>query len=68
MRLRHPSLLILALLTLVGTACQSTGPPEGTEVVLTDATGRSVPLGLPVERVLSLAPNLTEIVYAVEIV
>lgn len=65
MRLRHPSLLILALLTLVGTACQSTGPPEGTEVVLTDATGRSVPLGLPVERVLSLAPNLTEIVYAV---
>ena len=56
---------ILSVVTLVATACGPTDRPEDAEVVLTDAIGRSVSLMLPVERVLSLAPNLTEIVYAV---
>ena len=65
MPLSRPSSIVLALLALVGTACQSADGPEDAEVVLTDAMERSVSLRLPVERVLSLAPNLTEIVYAV---
>ena len=56
---------ILSVVTLFATACGPTNRPEDAEVVLTDAIDRSVSLMLPVERVLSLAPNLTEIVYAV---
>ena len=59
------SFLVLALVALGLAACRSTDQPEAAEVVLTDAMERSVSLGLPVERVLSLAPNLTEIVYAI---
>jgi len=59
------SSLVLALLALVGTACQPSDGPGDAEVVFTDAMERPVSVRLPVDRILSLAPNLTEIVYAV---
>jgi ABC-type Fe3+-hydroxamate transport system substrate-binding protein len=55
--------LVLALAVGLGTACTSPDTDE-TAPRVTDALGRTVPLSRPVERVVSLAPNLTEIVYA----
>ena len=62
---RSALLLLFAL-----AACRPATPPDGTPPVsdaltLTDDLGRRVELRLPVDRVIPLAPNLTEIVYAV---
>lgn len=49
-------------------ACQSPDEPldaPDSEVAFTDGMGRTVPLTSPVGSVLSLAPNLTEIVFAI---
>lgn len=60
------SLLACALL-LASLACSSRQPaPEGPiRRQLTDDLGRSVSVPVPVNRVISLAPNLTEIVFAI---
>jgi ABC-type Fe3+-hydroxamate transport system substrate-binding protein len=54
---------ILVLLFVLATGCESPDVPSGPTTV-TDALDRPVELERPVERVVSLAPNLTEIVYA----
>ena len=58
---------LLVLLTLA--ACRPAPPPDGAPPLsdalsLRDDLGRTVEIRLPVERVIPLAPNLTEIVYA----
>lgn len=52
----------LLSLVLLGNGCGSSDP-EGT-TSFTDDLDRSVALQRPIERVVSLAPNLTELVYA----
>ena len=61
-------LLMCALLLATAFACTSNNQvsPEGPITrVLTDDAGRRVSLPFKVDRVISLAPNLTEIVFAV---
>lgn len=55
--------LVLALLLPIASGCggDEESPAPGTA---TDALGRTVELERPVERVVSLAPNLTEITFA----
>ena len=62
-------ILVVALAILSTTSCsrapnQSAGSTAETREV-TDEAGRRVRLPLKIERIVSLAPNLTEIVYAV---
>jgi len=54
---------LLALLVLLCAGCESPDATEGSTTV-TDALDRTVELERPVDRIVSLAPNLTEIVYA----
>lgn len=64
----HIRLLVCALLLATAFACTShnAAQPEGpTARVLMDDAGRRVSLPVKVDRVISLAPNLTEIVFAV---
>lgn len=60
--LRRPVGLLLILLLLVGGCGDSSSGPSSTSA--TDDLDRSVQIDRPVERVVSLAPNLTEIIYA----
>jgi iron complex transport system substrate-binding protein len=61
--LRRPvGLLLIALLVSVGGCGDSTSEPSGQSV--TDDLDRSVKIDRRVTRVVSLAPNLTEIAYA----
>jgi len=53
---------VLFLAFLLGSGCEATQDPAGTTT--TDDLNRTVHLERPIERVVSLAPNLTEIVYA----
>ena len=64
--LRTLGLLACALL-LSWSACTSTPPvPDGpVRREITDDAGRRVSVPVPVNRVISLAPNLTEIVFAI---
>jgi iron complex transport system substrate-binding protein len=60
--------LLFVLLTI--TACSGRTPTTGSETKsetrqVFDETGRRVTLPVKIERIVSLAPNLTEIVYAV---
>lgn len=59
--------LALGLILLICAACQSNRPaPDGPITrAITDDAGRRVLLPVPVRRVISLAPNLTEIVFAI---
>ncbi len=45
-------------------ACQPATPPPPQTVVVTDDLDRTLTVAQPVERVLTLAPNLTELVFA----
>jgi len=59
-------ILVLTLLVLLAAAC---GPaaafPAGHPTTLTDGSGRTVTLRVPVQRVVSLAPSNTEILFAI---
>jgi len=59
--LRRLPLFVAAL--LLALACEQPTPDQTTRTV-TDDLGRTVHIDRPVERVVSLAPNLTELVYA----
>lgn len=66
--IRMLGIVTCALLLSAAFACTSNNhvPPEGPITrVLTDDAGRRVSLPFKVDRVISLAPNLTEIVFAV---
>ncbi len=59
-------LLALMLLIMMVSACGPTILPQAAgPVSLTDGNGRTVTLSLPVQRVVSLAPSNTEILFAV---
>jgi iron complex transport system substrate-binding protein len=55
---------LLCLTTLLVNACSSPPQPVSLRQV-TDEAGRPVQLAVKINRVISLAPNLTEIVYAI---
>ncbi|PSQ95146.1 MAG: ABC transporter substrate-binding protein [Bacteroidetes bacterium SW_9_63_38] len=55
--------LCLSALLVIGTGCGSSESPPAARSV-TDALGRPVSVDSSVERVVSLAPNLTELAYA----
>lgn len=55
---------LLCLATLLVNACSSPPQPVALRQV-TDEAGRPVQLAVKINRVISLAPNLTEIVYAI---
>ena len=57
--------LACALLLIAALACGSIPGPDDAPATLTDDAGRRVSLPAKVDRVISLAPNLTEIVFAV---
>lgn len=65
--------LILLFVLLIGVACSSRTPLPKSETTseasetrqVFDEAGRKVTLPVKIERIVSLAPNLTEIVYAV---
>lgn len=66
--LRALAVLVITLITLNGCACRSSRNDAKAQTEtreLTDEAGRSVRVPARVERVVTLAPNLTEIVYAV---
>ncbi|HKR61831.1 MAG TPA: cobalamin-binding protein [Pyrinomonadaceae bacterium] len=62
-RLFRIALILCAALTLVGGCSSPNKQPEQKQI--TDEAGRSIKLPAKVERVITLAPNLTEIVYAI---
>ena len=58
------TLLITLLLALI-TACAPQATPTSTSIALTDGLGREVKLESPAQRVVSLAPSNTEILFAI---
>ncbi len=59
-------MLVLVLLLTILTACApGSGLPAASPASLTDGMGRTVTLKLPAQRVVSLAPSNTEILFAV---
>lgn len=58
-------LTILLVISSLLAACSSLAPATPQPVVLTDGLGRSVTLASPAQRVVSLAPSNTEILYAI---
>jgi iron complex transport system substrate-binding protein len=58
------SFVLILLLALVS-ACGPAAAPQAAPVTLTDGSGRTVNLELPAQRVLSLAPSNTEILFAI---
>jgi iron complex transport system substrate-binding protein len=60
---------VLLLLALLVSACTSAATPAATPtaspIVMTDGLGRTVTLAQPAQRVVSLAPSNTEILFAV---
>ncbi|MBI4469938.1 MAG: cobalamin-binding protein [Acidobacteria bacterium] len=61
-RLHNSVLLFLFLFALAG--CRAAGPPSSPEPIRArDDLGREIELNRPPERIISLAPNITEILY-----
>lgn len=65
MRLDRVQLIsfISCLALVLGAGCQSSSDVSSNTTEVTDALDRSVTLQRPIERVVTLAPNLTEIVF-----
>ncbi len=62
------SIFCLLILTAIAFGCRNSAQPVAVEMnvrVMTDDLGRGVNIPAKVERAISLAPNLTEIVFAV---
>ena len=57
-------LVLLAALTLAATACEAGRAPSGEPLQWTDGLGRPVALAAPAQRIVSLAPSNTEILFA----
>jgi len=57
-------ILLIALLISLLTACSSISPASG-NLTFTDGLGREVKLNGPAQRVISMAPSNTEILYAI---
>ncbi len=64
MRRKIPFLIILTLLALLLASCTQT-PSTASNIQLVDGLGREVTLAAPAERIVSLAPSATEILFAV---
>lgn len=60
---RLAALLCLASLSAASASAQTPAPSSPTRIVV-DEVGRSVPVPARLERVVTLAPNLTELIYA----
>jgi iron complex transport system substrate-binding protein len=58
------SLIITLLIALFLTACGTTSPASG-DLTFTDGLGREIKLDGPAQRVVSLAPSNTEILFAI---
>jgi len=64
---KHSMLLLLLILTLLTSACTAGAPaqtPASEGISLTDSSGRTVTLNGPAQRIVSLAPSNTEILFA----
>ena len=58
------ALFLLAVLPLAAAATQSAPPARPSTVQITDDAGRTVRMPQPVRRIVSLAPSVTETVFA----
>ena len=58
-------LILLAALALAAVACQAATAPSDEPLQCTDGLGRQVTLAAPAQRIVSLAPSNTEILFAV---
>jgi len=58
-------LILLAALALAAVACQAATAPSDEPLQWTDGLGRQVTLAAPAQRIVSLAPSNTEILFAV---
>jgi len=58
-------LVLLAALALFAVGCQAAPAPSGEPLQWTDGLGRQVALSAPAQRIVSLAPSNTEILFAV---
>ena len=66
-RLAHRTHLAGSLVALLGLACHGAAPRPGGAagpLVLSDDAGRAVRLAAPADRVVSLAPSITELLFA----
>jgi len=57
--------VVLAAVGLAAAACQAGPAPSGGPLDLTDGLGRQVALAAPAQRIVSLAPSNTEILFAI---
>ena len=64
MRARYPTLPVALFATLLILSGCGSKSPQPDAVELTDDLGRTVSVALPVGRIVTMAPNLTEITYA----
>lgn len=62
--MRRPLALLFVLLAVLAAGCGSSDDAPPTPTTVTDDLGRTVALDRPVDRVVSLAPNLTELAFA----
>lgn len=67
LRWAHRTHLAARLVALLGVACRGAAPPPGGTgpLVLTDDAGRQIPIAGPARRVVSLAPSITELLFAI---
>ena len=62
---RYRSLFFTVVLALILSACASPAAPQPAPIQLTDGLGRQVTLAGPAQKIVSLAPSNTEILFAI---